>query len=253
VRVTVLFSGGVDSLCVARWAQQRFIDVRGVYYDVGQGYSLREITQARIVAQAIKMPFRVETPMQLHEDLITGRVELRNVFFLLLASRGSDVVCYGELRAEEPPDKTPIFRRRMQTLIQSQRQTKFRIYAPFSTYSKAQMVRDYKRRYGTTALSDTVACLKALAPACGECISCFNRWLAWRENDLPEEPHIVHPAQAMLDRLRYMHRHSDSRNWQSVNMRRLWLRRQWVWECRRQLNIYCRKKHGMSAWRYAHT
>lgn len=250
--VMVLFSGGVDSLCTARWAQRNFSDVQGIYYDVSQGYAKREYKQASTLAWKLKLPFHIETPIRLPEDPVTGHIDLRNIIFILLASRTVEAVCYGELKAEETRDKGPAFRRTMTHLIQSQRDTPFRIHAPYAKHTKSQMVRDYIERYGTAFLSETVACYKAEAPACGQCMSCFNRWLAWSENGLLMEPYLIHPAQWMLDKLRTMHRDKTAREWHSVNLRRAWLRRQWVIECRRQLNRYSRAVHKMSAWRYAH-
>ena len=249
--VTVLFSGGVDSLCVARWAQARFSDVHGVYYCVGQKYAARESSQATELAKKIHLPFNIQAALILREDPVTARVELRNLFFIELAGLGSDAVCYGELLAEEPTDKRPVFRRRLQTLLRSQRETPFHIYAPFAKYTKSQMIREYIRQYGTEFLTDSVACFDADG-ACGACMSCFNRWLAWEENNLSLESYRVHPAQAMLERLQTMHRNKGARDWNAVSLGRVWARRRWLIECRRQLNRYCYRQHGVSAWRYAH-
>jgi 7-cyano-7-deazaguanine synthase in queuosine biosynthesis len=253
MKVTVLFSGGVDSLCVAHWALSTFPSgaVQGVYYDVGQRYAHREIPAATRLAHALRMPFSVVQQGPLVEGA-DARIPLRNMLFIQWASLESDAVCYGELRGEEPPDKNPRFRRRLQTLLASQRTTPFHIHAPFARYTKAQMVRAHVRLYGVHALPLTVACFSSGDTPCGTCMSCYNRWLAWEENALPLETFEVHPAQAMLDRMRGMHENSRAAEWRSVNVHRIWLRRRWLLESRRQLNRYAYAHHNMSAWKYAH-
>lgn len=245
--VTVLFSGGVDSLCHLRWAQRQYSHVTAVYYDVGQAYAERESRDARILVQRLGVPFRIEQPMSLHEDPITAQVALRNMLFITWASQAVDAVVFGMLQGETPVDKNPRFVRRLQTLLRSQRTTDFDILTPFASYTKAEMIREYQQHYGNEYLDGTVGCFATASPMCGRCWSCINRWLAWEECLLPQERYLVHPAQAMLEKLRAMR--GRPKQW---NVSNAWARRRWLREMKRQLDRYSRAKYDMSAWRYVH-
>jgi 7-cyano-7-deazaguanine synthase in queuosine biosynthesis len=266
VSVTVLFSGGVDSLIHARWAQAEFgaCAVRAVYYDAGQPYAARESAAAAALCERLRMPFSVDRSMRLQDPdgPESSLVPFRNAFFLLAAA--ADPACtgvvFGMLRGESPPDKNPRFVRRMQRLIASQCVRDYyhpetrpvRIHVPFSWSSKTQMMRWHIRRYGTDLLALSVAC--HYDGGCGRCWSCFNRWLAWRECGLPDELYAEPPAEWLLEKLREMwagrHGGSGSGWWRGVSVRSVPSRADWLLEAWRHLDAWCRHRYGTTAWRF---
>lgn len=254
--IRVLFSGGVDSLVHLRWAMAQFPEVEAIYYDVGQIYAAREIPQAAKMASVLGIRLHIDyTSIKLYEDLSTGKIELRNLALISLASREVEGVVFGMLQGETPVDKNPTFVRRLEKLLQSQRPREpFKIYTPFSRYTKSEMIRWYMKQFGQELLLDSVACFfSSDSPMCGHCMSCFNRWIAFKECGLPDEIYALHPAFVMLRRLRRMKKDHEMREWEFVNLPRIWSRRRWVLECWRQLNIFSRQHFNMTAWRYIHS
>jgi 7-cyano-7-deazaguanine synthase in queuosine biosynthesis len=263
--IAVLFSGGVDSLCCLKWAQEEFsqYNVKPIYFDVGQCYAKREIAYAAPLASANGVYELQTIPLtSLKEDRHTGHIPMRNLFFLLQVAASVNPeyegVVFGMLKAESSEDKNPAFVRCVQKLIDSQNVStmyrpegkQFTIYTPFANKTKTQMIQWYLQSdYSAAELYYSVACYSEDG-ACGTCQSCFNRWLAFDRNGLMAEAFKVHPAKFMLDRLEKMHYNNDSPDWNAVSLGQVWKRRRWAWEVYRALNKYSIKENGISALNY---
>lgn len=260
--VAVLFSGGVDSLSHLRWAQQKFgrQNVSAHYFDVGQAYADREIRRAEDLCRRLESRMLVHRPLvvPMHEEPGTAQIEYRNAFLLLWLAANREPrfsgIVFGMLRGEAPADKTRRFVRSIQALISETRLSAYAttpqpltIHVPFAGHTKAEMVRWYLEQYGNEFLELSVGCFGATEPMCGACMSCFNRWLAWRENGLAAETYACDPADWMLFRLRSMWERPSSSDWQWATLPKAAARARWMLECRRQLNRRCRELYGVSA------
>lgn len=246
----VLFSGGVDSLVHLRWAQEHLENVQPYYFVAGQAYAQREVEAAAELAAACGTTLQVLTPFRLHEDPATAQIEFRNAFFLmwlaqLRAPRLNGAV-FGMLMGEAPADKNPEFVRRLQVTIDDTRggniyggADPFTIHTPFQHHTKSEMVAWYVRRHGPDYLHLSVGCFKPELPMCGECWSCFNRWLAWRENSLPNETYRSHPGEWMLRKLRAFKSGGGGSERSGLSPARAWSRRRWLREVWRQVNRHC--------------
>lgn len=255
--IAVLCSGGIDSLVHLRWAEEKFgrDAVFPIYYDVGQVYAERERRHARKVVEALGYKLKEIRLPTLYEDRETGHVSLRNLFFLLHTAIDPSCqgVVFGMLLAEAPVDKTPWFVSHVQRLIDSQfaatvyrKQPRwFTIYTPFESMSKTKMLEWYLRRYNDDFLYDTVACYTEGEVMCGECISCFNRWLSFATLKLYPEAYLVHPAQGMLNRLTKL-RVPENKDIQAIGWHQAWKRRAWVWEAWWAVDAYCREQLHVS-------
>lgn len=254
--IAVLFSGGVDSLVHLRWAEEKFghKNVQPYYFNAGQSYAEREIGYAKPLAELLGFELQVVNTLSLPEDKITGQIDLRNLLFLLHTATlpSCEGVVFGMLLAEAPVDKNPRFVRDVQEIIDSQfdispyrkEKKKFRIYTPFQYMPKTEMLRWYLKRYGTEGVYESVACYTESGVMCGECISCFNRWLAFEANNLKMEQFKVHPADAMMQRISAIRRAKDHPNRASLGIGRAWRRRQWLIETYRVLNSHSKKHYG---------
>lgn len=266
--IGVLFSGGVDSFVHLTYAISQFgrSKVVPVYFDVGQRYASREWTAAQLLGSKLGIRVIRVQLSGLSEDP-NGYIPLRNLRFILQVAgwESSEGVVFGMLKGEYPPDKNPKFVKRVQALIDTQFEDstyqgkrKFSIETPFADSTKVQMVRwyldtplpmlpEFVDKF--ELLGMTQACYKESLPACGQCMSCFNRWVAWTLNGIEDEPHDVHPAKAMIDRLvaildsdRSGKPNKDS---EAVFTLKALHRLPWALEVRRALNNYCKKEYGL--------
>lgn len=254
--IAVLFSGGIDSLVHLRWAEEQFgrENVQPHYFVAGQSYADREISYAKPLAESLGYELVIKPTIQLPEDMVTGQIDLRNLIFLLHTAtlRGCEGVVFGMLLAEAPVDKNPVFVARVQEIIDSQfavspyrkNKKKFRIYTPFRHMPKTEMLRWYLRKYGTEGVYESVACYTESGVMCGECISCFNRWLAFEANGLEMEKFKVHPADAMMQRISAIRRSKEHPNRASLSIGKAWKRRQWLWETYKALNKHSKVHYG---------
>lgn len=260
--IAVLFSGGIDSLIHLCWAMDVFgkNKVQPVYFDAGQDYAARELPAARDVCSRLGLTLREVKLETLPMDKVTGQVELRNLLFILQTALFEDCtgVVFGMLKAEAPVDKNPKFVKRVQTLIDSQfapsayreKRKPFRVYTPFQGMTKTQMIRWYLKQHDNEGLLyRTVACYRPQGFMCGECISCFNRWLAFDRCGLNPEFYDMNPANAMLERLGAMRKDKQHKSWSAVGLLKAWKRRQWLWETYCALNAYTKASWGKNVLR----
>jgi hypothetical protein len=159
------------------------------------------------------------------------------------------------LKGEYPPDKNPVFVRRVQQLLDSQFQEsiyqgrrEFKIYTPFQHMTKTKMVEHYLHSSkqlpdAVALLKKTQACYKKDLPMCGECMSCFNRWVAFSLNGIEEE-YAKHPGQQMIERLRNLDRRDKNavQSWKAIH------RSGWAFEVYRALNAYTKLHFGRTIW-----
>lgn len=287
-KIAVLCSGGIDSAIHLEWARKNLFMARGlmlepIYFHVGQCYAERELRFARKVAASADLTLREIHLPGLEEDRETGHIPMRNLFFLLAVAASQepkyDGVVFGMLKAESSEDKNPAFVRHVQSLIDTQfaktmyrkERRDFIIYTPFQNYTKTQMIAWYLNRQTPASTDDvmgdahayvaamrearerltqTVACYVPDGPMCGECLSCFNRWLAFDRLGFPLEQYQMHPAEGMLTRLRFMKYDKHDKNWAAISFGKAWKRRQWVWESFMALNQYCHRVYGVGVWRH---
>jgi 7-cyano-7-deazaguanine synthase in queuosine biosynthesis len=253
--IAVLFSGGIDSLCCLRWAIDMFGKdaVQAVYFSHDCRYDMRQYHVAIKLAEQLEVKLWRISMYGLREDK-QGHVPLRNLSFILELAREEACmgVVFGMLQGEAPEDKNPKFVRRVQELLDSQfvanayqEKRHFTIYTPFQYMTKAEMVKWYIQKYGVEYIRDTVACFTQEGN-CGQCMSCFNRYIALERNDI-HEVYKVHPIEAMLVRLKEMKKDKGSKEWRSLG--NLWARRKWLWEVYSVVSPYVRANYGKNVLR----
>lgn len=227
--IAVLLSGGIDSLCCLRWAIRMYgkDSVRAFFFDYGQPYVERELAATRRITQALGIRlWHPVLPLSVHAD---GHVPLRNLAFLFELAKMEQYsgVVFGMLKGEASEDKNPRFIRRVQTLLDSQfkasiyreKKREFRIITPFADCTKAEMLKWHIQTCGAEYVHDTVACYSEEGN-CGECMSCFNRYVAFQCAGLVQEEYRVHPVEWMLKQRRH----------ERIDWRLMWARRRWLWE-----------------------
>lgn len=188
----VLFSGGIDSLACLLWARTEFDEhTTALYVDLDTKYATEELHTVNMITNYFSI-----RSIQLGLYFLgsfegdIGHIPMRNIFLLETAALYSDNIVFGMLKNELSEDKGPSFIRMMQRLFDSQtvkniyhEQTKIKIHTPFSGMTKTQVVKWLLLKgVSEKILVETIGCLNGRA--CGQCISCFNRWVAFENNGL---------------------------------------------------------------------
>ena len=212
-KCVVLFSSGIDSLACLLWAKENYTkfygDVTAMYVDMHTKYSNDEYEATRWFTQKNSIGLHlVGMPMLGELEGEKGHIPFRNIFLLELAALYSDNIVFGMLKGELSEDKSPRFIDLMHMLFDSQTQknlyhgkSEIEIHTPFAKMTKTQVVAWLRSRGVTqTILSKTIGCLNGTN--CGQCISCFNRWVAFENNDIGDTDFVtnhntlaMHPCQ----------------------------------------------------------
>jgi 7-cyano-7-deazaguanine synthase in queuosine biosynthesis len=256
MRITVLFSGGLDSLACLLWAIEKygknnvkvlFVNYRQPYADA-EYRAVVEITSHLCISfeyQTLQLPFSI--------DKNNGHVPLRNTWLLMLAALNeeSEGVVLGMLRGESCEDKNPKYIALMQKFFDSQFQAsiyrpttrKFVVHTPFEQMTKTQVVAWLREHSADYLISQSVACFNGTR--CGKCISCLNRWVALTNNDMHGEIWEHNPFLTLMDMLDTM---GDARkkNPYLFYFKQVWLKRRWLSDSFRACSKYCQRTYGMS-------
>jgi len=237
---TVLFSGGIDSLACLEWARQRFGSVTALYVNLDVSYSKYELGVCRsmVFGSNVRTEYIEFPELGKHEDAL-GHVPFRNIFFLEMAAMYSDNVVFVMLRGEYSEDKSPAFVKRMQSLFDSQTAANLYnsgerkiIHVPFAKKTKTQVVAWLLQQgYTRNDLRQTIGCLQGRA--CGQCMSCLNRWIAFENNglgNLDQFEGTMTPARWGLDMLQQRKQGITSQAFKEVSW---WKKRHWILDAHR--------------------
>lgn len=180
----VLLSGGMDSALAFRWAvENRGITEQSPHawsVDYGQAHA-RELDAADEIAAGLRHDtLRTRVPWARSGDVVQGR----NLFLLNLvashavAHAGACVLVVGTNAADLDgfPDCRPSFLDAAAVAISRGLGVPVRIFAPFATSTKADLVRWAKARPERwSALAQSWTCYVGGAVPCGECSACLKR------------------------------------------------------------------------------
>lgn len=193
----VFFSGGMDSWIHLDWAIRKWgqSNVEAMFIKFGHSYQDKELEAATILTDWAAVPLlELDLNLSGYEDMETHHLMLRNVFMLLMGSYFADNLVFGMLENEISEDKNPSFVRLMQKLLDSQYkenwhhgERKVKIWTPYSHCTKTEMLADYLKKGGDRrAVEKTIGCYNTEIGQCGNCLSCFNRWVALTNNEMCE-------------------------------------------------------------------
>lgn len=251
-RVTVLFSGGLDSYACLLWAIERWgsHSITALYISAGQPYATKELLAASKICNRLSIPFKmvVITPLQANPD--TGHIPFRNTKFILEAAsqqpQPTDIIIGCCLWDRASEDCTPEFMWRMQCILdQNTQQTVFnssgqsiRLWHPFLSKPKHKII-ERVSRFTAYKLEDAlVGCYSGKATPCNACSSCFNLWLCQvLLLNIPLEWCEV--AEWALSRF---NRPNCISAW--IHLKTLWQKRNWALHTFTVLNKYSKRVHG---------
>lgn len=193
----LLFSGGLDSLCLWFWLGKPL----PYYAEIGHRYEERELETISRLEQVL--PLNVQRGGRLFlgdVEAADAHIPLRNQMLLEVGAldTGADEINLGALRGESSPDKSGIFFRRMTALLSSQMGKRVRVLAPARHLTKTALVRHTLARFPGVRplLGLTRSCYAPDLPegvvGCGACMACFRRWVALSLNGM-EESYLSSP------------------------------------------------------------
>ena len=217
MNILILYSGGLDSLIMARFAEVRYPNakVTKVFYDIGQPYAAKEI--AALPADVIqrKLPWLSPefTPVG-KEGSASGDIIIPGRNMLLATAAACmylpDEIWMGALQGETHEGSTdknyPFLNRLNETLAYVLRpfyegppwRSKAPAVARFpladAGFNKLRAVRWALQNGITEAqIKASSSCLSGEPGNCGRCVVCLRRWGIFRQLGIPQEQYNVDP------------------------------------------------------------
>lgn len=199
-KAVVLSSGGMDTFLLAHHLKANGVEAEHVFVDVGQSYAQKEEAAAMFVAATVGAPFHRCPGAQLARyEHPSGIIPFRNAELILNAAQYGDDIYMGVIADEINSDKSVDFIHAMEEVLNVSHRAQywtegrsFRIHTPLREHSKTRLVAWYLDDGGyAQALLRTVSCYDGGGKHCGRCASCFKRWAALINNDVPMDGHFV--------------------------------------------------------------
>jgi 7-cyano-7-deazaguanine synthase len=181
----LLSSGGMDSFLLAH--ERELQGAVHVFVNIRQKYLDKEYKAAKIVAKnAGAILHTVETLNMGVYEHSTGIIPFRNAELILCAAQYGNQIYLGVIADEINSDKSVEFCTAIQNVLNISHKKQywtngkqFEIKTPFRNFSKSQLVYRYMLNGGNMGnLLQSVSCYDASANHCGQCASCFKRWVA---------------------------------------------------------------------------
>ncbi len=190
-----LISGGLDSF-VLWYLFCR--DAKNVFVMINHKYQKKELKIVKELNECIpnfNLIIHKGSDIGKFEDEKSGIIPNRNAELILSASEYGNHIYMGVLKNEINSDKSPEFIKAMTEVldISNKKQywtegTKFKILTPTKKYTKTQLIQKYLKEGGNPELlNKTVSCYHSKYRQCGQCPSCFKRFIAYINNDLKFE------------------------------------------------------------------
>jgi 7-cyano-7-deazaguanine synthase len=190
-KVTVLFSGGVDSSVLLAWFKNQGIQCQPLFIDYGQVTALREYTSAEKISKKMELSLEkitIPNVSSLTRNQITDPSSSTNPFYpnrnLLLLTLGSlhafenknQGIGIGAIRAvgsTQFPDVSMTFFNEFAKLVETSLNYKLAILTPFIDLTKTEVVKIGRNLQVPFEL--TYSCLTNNDRPCEFCESCISR------------------------------------------------------------------------------
>jgi 7-cyano-7-deazaguanine synthase len=195
--VSILFSGGLDSMIMYNYAIACDLDPVCIYVDLGHPYAHKE--KAAMARRSRWMPkveiIELSTLWHLIEKRMSNQIiPSRNVLLAVIGGMFSPEVWLGALDGEQlgkEHDKSPRFfedTTKLLTFTNEFFQKETRVFAPFAYMSKSETLRwALDNGIPLEELLATSSCYDGEKGKCGVCLTCVKRRLAFLANGI-EEP-----------------------------------------------------------------
>lgn len=202
--LSIMFSGGLDSLVAWRYAKQLGLDPQAIYVDLGHPYSQKEMDSMKVSSKTFDIDviyIDMKTLFPLIEKRLSNQIiPSRNLLLATIGGMFNPRVYINALDGEQngkERDKSDKFFKdstELLTFLNNFFQQETIIETPFATMSKTEIV-TWALQNGVTPqhLLATNSCYSGDKEKCGVCLTCFKRWVALYLNGIDEEGYTVHP------------------------------------------------------------
>jgi 7-cyano-7-deazaguanine synthase in queuosine biosynthesis len=176
----LLFSGGVDSFIAYHWLNWPLT----VYFDLGTPYSRKEIMTVKLLINSTK----VEKCLDLSSRQVgeNAYIPFRNLYLAMLACKYSDEIVIVGIKGDNVSDKTPEIFLKFSNILSEMEDREIRVTSPFWNRTKDEIVEWYVNEgLSVEDLLDTTSCYSpGNLTYCGECPSCYRKWVAFYNNNI---------------------------------------------------------------------
>lgn len=202
----LLSSGGMDSFLLAHTPELK--GAVHVFVNVGQKYYKKEYPAAMFVAESCGATLHyVRASNFAQYEHSSGIIPLRNAELILNAAQFGNHIYLGVIADEVNSDKSPEFLAAMKQVLDISNRaqywtegTEYELLTPYRNTTKSQLVEQYLANGGDLqTLLKSVSCYSATDEHCGQCSSCFKRWVALTNatGNPDVQRFIVHPKHMM--------------------------------------------------------
>lgn len=217
MKTAILASGGMDSFIT--WALHPDPNsVMNVFVNINQKYANKETWALRGLGVVPGFQFtKIQGPDLNRYETPSGIIPNRNAHLILAAAAFGTNIQLGVLKDEINSDKSPEFFSAMEQVLNISNRGQywndgvgqtFTVSSPLRNMTKTQAVGAYLNRGFDPLLlvENTVSCYSDEDGHCGQCPSCFKRWVALTNHRLPSKfnrpPLEWAKAQGILDKCR---------------------------------------------------
>lgn len=188
----VLFSGGIDSLCLSHAVKPDKL----LYFDLGLPENKFELEHMK----KLNLPYElvIDDRFRLADQKLPNEVlPFRNLFLIVGAFFYGDEIYLGATSSSTNRDKNPTFANMLLELckyiahVPSKNpphllEENMKILMPFKTKTKSQFIKEYLENGGSReTLLATRSCYDSKELECGVCQSCIRKFVAFTNNGLP--------------------------------------------------------------------
>jgi 7-cyano-7-deazaguanine synthase len=172
-KITILLSGGVDSVsCLAYYLDEGF-HPEALFVDYGQAGAKRELRAAKFFCRRFEVPLRsIHLTGAAHKG--PGPINGRNAFLILTAALESNAntgfIALGIHSGTEYADCSPQFVRRIQAVLDIYSGGALQVLTPFLEWRKGDIWSFAQSK--ALPLELTYSCERGLKQPCGSCDSC---------------------------------------------------------------------------------
>ncbi len=202
--LSIMFSGGLDSLIASAYAYENEFHPDCFFVDMGQSNAEKEWDAIGKIShlvpyEVIRLEMTDLVPL-LSAKMSNQIVPSRNLFLAVIGSMFNERVWINALDGEQngkEHDKSLKFFQdstKLLSFTNSFFQDSTIIESPFSHMSKAETIKwALKQDFDPEDLYKTTSCYDGKESKCGECLTCYKRYTAFLLNGLEEPGYTKNP------------------------------------------------------------
>jgi 7-cyano-7-deazaguanine synthase len=188
----LLFSGGLDSLVAFHYLGRPpcvHVNLHGPYSNKEWDTVLKLKKILNLDLEAVDLGFDKQPFYKLSEDAF---IPARNLFLATVGSWYGSKVCIGGIKGDNVEDNNPEAHKQMSGILSAQSRKTIEVFSPFWEMTKADIVAWYLEHVGDEELLHlSTSCYHPTELQCGNCGSCFRKWIALKINGIDPQYDLI--------------------------------------------------------------